>query len=98
MHTSTAGPQHVLEGAMPQHSFKFEQDGIVGRVSIDGHDISKAVRSITFHGDVGMYPRVTLDLHIHDVTTVSSQDTELLIPDATMDALIALGWTPPTEP
>lgn len=83
---------------MPQHSFSFEQDGIVGRVSIDGHDISKAVRSIRFDGESGMHPRVTLDLHIYDVTTVSSKDTELLIPDATREALITLGWAPPTEP
>lgn len=83
---------------MPQHSFSFEQDGIVGRVSIDGHDISNAVRSIRFDGEAGMRPRVTLDLHIRDVTTVSSKDTELLIPDATREALITLGWTPPTEP
>lgn len=80
---------------MPQHAFTFEQDGHVGRVSIDGHDISKAVRSLTFNGDAGMHPRVTLDLDIHDVTTVSSQNTELLIPDGTAEALIALGWTPP---
>ncbi|MET9965443.1 hypothetical protein ABZZ80_05830 [Streptomyces sp. NPDC006356] len=80
---------------MTQHSFTFEQDGHVGRVSIDGHDISKAIRSIRFDGDAGMHPRVTLDLHIHDVTTVSSEGTEVLIPDATAEALIALGWTPP---
>lgn len=83
---------------MPQHSFTFEQDDIVGRVSIDGHDISKAVRSLTFSSEAGMHPCVTLELHIHDVTTVSSQDTELLIPDATKEALLALGWTSPTEP
>jgi hypothetical protein len=83
---------------MPQHSFAFEQDGIVGRVSIDGHDISKAVRSIRFDGDAGARPCVTLNLFIHDVTTVSSQDTEVLIPDSTAEALVALGWTPPAEP
>jgi hypothetical protein len=80
---------------MTQHSFTFEQAGIVGRVSIDGHDISSAVRSLRFDGDAGMHPRVILDLHIHDVTTVSSDGTEVLIPDVTAEALIVLGWTPP---
>jgi hypothetical protein len=82
---------------MTQHSFTFEQDGIVGRVSIDGHDISSAARSLRFDGDGGMHPRVTLDLHIHDVTTISAQGTEVLIPDSTAEALVALGWTPPAE-
>lgn len=83
---------------MPAHSFKFEQDGIVGRVSVDGHDISSAVRSVTFDAEVGTLPRVMLDLHIHDVTTVSSPETELHIPESTAEALIALGWSPPAEP
>jgi hypothetical protein len=80
---------------MPRHSFKFEQDGAIGRVSVDGHDISSAVRSLRFDGDAGAYPRVRLDLHIYDVTTVSSTETELCIPESTAEALIALGWTPP---
>jgi hypothetical protein len=82
---------------MPRHSFKFEQHGPLGRVSVDGHDISAAVHSLTIHGDADMYPRVTLDLKIHDITTVSSHQTEVLIPDSTAEALIALGWTPPAS-
>lgn len=65
------------------------------RVLVDGHDISHAVRAVTWESEVGHRPRLLLDLDVYDVTSLSSQDTEIRIPDDTRDALIKLGWTPP---
>lgn len=82
---------------MTTHSFEFEQKGNGARVTVDGVDIASAVTSLTVHADAWQRPRVTLDLSIHDVTRVSSPETELLIPDDTAKALVALGWTPPED-
>lgn len=78
-----------------KHSFQFEQQEGLGRITVDGVDISSAVTAVTVHGDAWERPRVTLELAIHDITKVSSAETELLIPEATVEALLALGWTQP---
>lgn len=80
-----------------RHSFQFEQHENSARVTVDGVDISSAVTAVTVHADAWERARVTLELNIHDVTRVSSPETELLIPEATTKALVALGWTPPAE-
>lgn len=83
---------------MPKHSFEFEQQENSARVTVDGVDIASAVTAVTVHGNAWERPRITLELSIHDVTRISSPETELLIPEATAQALVALGWTPPAEP
>lgn len=65
------------------------------RVLLDGHDISHAVRAMTWEFEVDHVPQLILDLPIHDITSLDSEDTEILIPDDTREALIKLGWTPP---
>jgi len=80
-----------------KHSFQLDQQGTRGRVLVDGIDISSAVRSVTLDGHAWEIPRVTLELEIHDITTISSSEAELLIPEATASALEALGWMPPTD-
>lgn len=80
------------------HSFQFEGKGNSARVTVDGVDISSAVTAVTVHADAWEHPRVTLELNVHDVTRISSPETELLIPESTAEALAALGWTPPAEP
>jgi hypothetical protein len=69
-----------------------------GRVVIGGQDISGALRGIVVRGGVGEAPRLELDLDVFDVTRLESAEMEILIPDDTRDALIALGWTPPQVP
>lgn len=79
------------------HSFQFEGKGNSARVTVDGVDVSGAVTAVTVHADAWEHPRVTLELSVHDVTQISSPETELLIPESTAEALVALGWTPPAE-
>jgi hypothetical protein len=80
------------------HSFQFEWKGNSARVTVNGVDISTAVTAVTVHADAWEHPRVTLELRAHDVTQISSPETELLIPETTAQALAAMGWTPPAEP
>lgn len=75
---------------------EIELEGIGhGRLVIGGHDISNAVRAFVVRGGVGELPTLELDLSVHDVTRLESVEMEILVPPATRDALIALGWTPP---
>lgn len=81
-----------------RHAFEYEQQGVTGRVVVDGQDITSAVRSLSIHAEPGAaFPRAVLDLNIIDATAFSSPDTELLLPDAVAATLVALGWTPPEE-
>lgn len=68
-----------------------------GRIVLDGHDVSGAVRGFQITAGVGDITRLVLDLNVLDVTRLDSEQTEIMIPDATRDALIALGWTPPAQ-
>lgn len=70
-------------------------DGLQGQVIVDGVDLTNAVRAITWRTAVDERPSMDVELRIFDVTTVSSKDTEMLLPNETIEALIALGWTPP---
>ncbi|MEU9285977.1 hypothetical protein AB0D57_14935 [Streptomyces sp. NPDC048275] len=79
------------------HSFQFEGQGNSARVTVDGVDVSSAVTAVTVHANAWDRPRVTLELSVHDVTRISSPETELLIPESTAKALVALGWAPPAE-
>lgn len=68
-----------------------------GRVVLDDADVSAAVRGLTIRAEVGRIPQIELDLSVIDVTGLGVAQAEILIPDATREALIALGWTPPAD-
>ncbi len=70
-------------------------DGMGGRVVIDGHDISRAVRAVTWRGSYDEVAIIELELMVFGVSTLSSKVTQILLPDATSQALTALGWQPP---
>jgi hypothetical protein len=75
-------------------------DGSGGaRVELDGRDISRALQGLSFTVDTRTLPyaraEVVLSLPVIDVSTVSEAD--VLIPQATHDLLVQLGWTPPAE-
>ncbi|MCU1612610.1 MAG: hypothetical protein JWO98_150 [Frankiales bacterium] len=67
-------------------------------VSIDGTDIRNALTGLTLRMGVGDIPRMTVDLLLLDVTELQDAEAQVLIPDATVEALVALGWTPPVDP
>lgn len=66
-------------------------------VTLDGHDIARALTGLTLTLGVGQVPTATLDLLLLDITEVQDAETRILVPDATRDVLTALGWTAPAE-
>lgn len=65
-------------------------------LTVDGHDISKGVRSLALDIERGSLPMLSIDLAVFEVTDVEGP-ARLLIPDGTRDALVAMGWTPPED-
>lgn len=70
----------------------------VHQLLIDGHDVSKAVTSLTLNLEGGGSPELHLRLDNFDLARYDHPDTKIVLTDPTRDALIALGWTPPAEP
>ncbi|MER8262723.1 hypothetical protein ABT007_00845 [Streptomyces griseus] len=83
-------------GKARRQNVDIEVNGPTGRVSIGGEPL-KGVRGFTYRASMHEMPSIELDLLVHDVTRLGSKDTEILLPDSTVEALIALGWTPPEE-
>ena len=69
--------------------------GIKSQVRIDGN-LLDCVRGFTLSADVDTVPRLELDLLMFEDTPLSGE-AEVIVPQSTHDALVALGWTPPTE-
>lgn len=76
--------------------FTYRQDGLQQFVELDGEDISRLVRSVSFDVGVHEIPAVRLELAVFEFESVSGQ-TEIHIADGTADLLKKLGWTPPEE-
>lgn len=64
-------------------------------VELDGHDISHALTGLRLSLDSGPVGEVRLDVIAEELETHS--DVIVLLPDATKDLLVRLGWTPPAE-
>lgn len=80
---------------MTRHHVEISTDGVRGKVLIDGHDIAKAVTSLSFDASVDHFPTLRLDLRLIDITELASTETQVLLGDGVAEALKALGWTPP---
>jgi len=65
-----------------------------GTVELDGRQLP-GVRAVTLSASVDKVPVLELDLIAYEVTT--DAEAEVVIPDRTREALLALGWTPPVE-
>lgn len=68
-----------------------------GVVEVDGHDISKAVRSVIIELEAGNRPRVELDVAAFFVDVFELEDPRILISGDVSAALVRLGWTPPAD-
>lgn len=90
--TSTAQPRHH------RLAITTAATGYGSTVTLDGQDISHALTGLTLNLGVGRASIATLDLLLIDITEVKDAQTRILVPDATRDALTALGWTPPADP
>ncbi|MBN6054531.1 hypothetical protein JYK22_21495, partial [Nonomuraea sp. RK-328] len=70
------------------------------QVALDGHDLSRALRSLTIEvNSRNAGTRVVAELKIDavEVTSLGARDPQFMLsmPDEAREALIALGWTPP---
>lgn len=68
--------------------------GYGGTVEVDGQRLT-GIRNLTLTSGIGNIPVLTLELLMHEVEV----DGELIVtvPDKTRDALVTLGWTPPSD-
>lgn len=85
-------------GARPTHNLAIKATGIgTAEVLLNGHDIASALTDLTLTMGVGNVPTAKLRLLLIDTTEFQDAETQILIPDATRDLLVTLGWTPPGE-
>jgi hypothetical protein len=67
------------------------------RVVVDGVDLSPGLTGINLTMGVDEIPRLTLDVQLIAVTEVTDIESKVTIRPAAHDALVALGWTPPSD-
>lgn len=73
-------------------------DGMPGStvVELDGRDITRAVSGVTVEIDVDSKPTALLNVLLFDVSTHLDNPC-VVIPDATRELLVQLGWKPPQD-
>ncbi len=76
---------HVVLPAIP---------GVGTKVEVGGFDLTNAVRAVRIDSAVGQVTELYLDLVILESTTFDGE-VVVQLPDATHEALVKLGWTPP---
>lgn len=75
---------------------KIDMDGAgIGTIMVDGQNIANGCVGMALDLEPNRIPRIQLDLRIYEHAELVLADPIITIPDATRDALIALGWTPP---
>jgi hypothetical protein len=65
-------------------------------VEFDGHDIARALSSLTLNIDSSAMATATLNVIAEEVPGEFGE-VRAYLPDATRDLLVRLGWTPPAE-
>lgn len=63
-----------------------------GTIEVDGVPL-RGVRALSLDAGLGERPVLRLELAVHDISTLA--EARIYIPDDTVAALVALGWTPP---
>jgi hypothetical protein len=82
-----------------KHTLKISKYDTHGHeILLDGTDIANGIDGLTITMRAGHPASVELSMPIVDVTELQDPETRILIPDATRDVLLALGWTPPADP
>lgn len=71
-----------------------EADGR-GSVLVDGYDISHVVEGLQLAVKPGRPSQLILDVRVDRAVHSALGRHEVHLPEATHDALVALGWTPP---
>jgi hypothetical protein len=66
------------------------------QIELDGEDIASAVTGLSLRLGVYGLPEVTLDVVLHELDA-ELEHPRVILPDATKQLLVRLGWTPPAE-
>lgn len=64
------------------------------RIEVDGREL-EGVSDVRVHASAQGCPTLELGLVTYDIEI--NGETQTVIPDATRETLIALGWTPPND-
>lgn len=64
------------------------------KVELDGQDVSNSLTGLTFRIGLESRPTAVLDIVLRDLS-VAVENPGLVVPGATRELLIQLGWTPP---
>ena len=81
-----------------ERNVRVELDGCGGgSVTVDGVEIGKSVSGVTIDASPGQEPHVAVFLRLPHVVLDGKLHPRPHLDDAQQAALIALGWTPPTE-
>lgn len=80
---------------MTERTVNIHLDGTgSGTIEVNGQPL-RGVRSLTLNSEAGQRPEITLELLLHDISTVA--EARVLVTDDVAATLVALGWTPPPE-
>lgn len=79
-------------------SLRISGTGLPGgtTVALDGDDISAALTGVSLRVRLDHEPTAVLDVVLHDLLS-EIEGPRIVVPDATRDLLVRLGWTPPVE-
>lgn len=66
------------------------------QIELDGRDIANVVTGLSLRVGVDSLPEVTLGVVLHVLDT-ELENPRVVVPDATKELLVRLGWTPPAE-
>lgn len=69
-------------------------DTSTGRLEVDGHDITNQTARFVLTAVPGKEPQLTIQL-VHGLH--AELDARIVLATSTRAALVALGWTPPTD-
>ena len=72
-----------------------DSKGVTGSVKLDGVELASSLRGFSIAWDVNSLPVLTLDPLVINANLLHHGVMDVRIPQATHDALVALGWTPP---
>lgn len=85
---------------MPKHNVNIVTGPEGARFEVDGHDIAGGISSATVHIGRGGVTRIELEIYasVVESTQLAAREAtfDVSLPPEARQALVALGWTPPT--
>jgi hypothetical protein len=87
-----------VSDSVPGQRLQLDTTGVgTYRLTLDGTDISNAVQAVDVSLKPGQLPGVTLHLRVFEVGAGELDHSQVVIPPETVEMLVGLGWTPPSD-